>query len=217
MNRVFAPGCALTLYKPELAKKLLAFLDKELGGVAEHATCCKHAPGLPSGTQVINVCAGCDRRYRTLYEGVTTISVWEVLLESRTFPFPDYKGKEITVQDACPTRDQARVHDAIRALLEKMNLRVTEPARTRSQGACCGDGLFGSVPLERVKEQMKKRADEMPVEDVAVYCVSCVKAMAIGGRKPRYMADLLFGESSGGGTAGLEEWHAELDAFIKTH
>ena len=43
---------------------------------------------------------------------------------------------------------------------------------------------------------MRKRAEEMPVDDVVVYCVSCIKAMQIGGRQPRYMVDLLFGGST---------------------
>ena len=31
MKRVFAPGCALMIYKPQLAEKMLEFLNKRLG------------------------------------------------------------------------------------------------------------------------------------------------------------------------------------------
>jgi Fe-S oxidoreductase len=217
MSRVFAPGCALMLHKPSAAERMLGFLNRELGPVEEHRTCCKHDPKLPAGTQVINVCAGCDKRYRTLYEGVSTVSLWEILCASKTFPFPDYQGSAMTILDACPTRDQDRVHDAIRTLLARMNIRVVEPAKTRNKGACCGDSLYGAAPVDRVKAQMRRRAAEMPVEDIVVYCVSCVKAMHIGGKTPRHMVDLLFGEGTAAGITEPEAWHAELDRYISAH
>lgn len=217
MKQVFAPGCALTIYKPYLAKRLLEFLDRDLGGIAEHLTCCRHEPGLAEGTRIINVCAGCDKRYRTLYEGISTISLWEILVESKSFPFPDYHGMEMTILDACPTRTEERVHNAVRKLLEKMNIRLTEPEKTRAKGTCCGDSYYGILPVDEVKSHMKSRAGEMPCEDVAVYCVSCVKAMHIGGKKPRYMVDLLFNEDTLPGTYEPDEWHREVQSFIDEH
>lgn len=217
MPMVFAPGCALMLYKPDLAERLHAFLNGNVENMPMHMLCCRHEPGLPAGTKVINVCAGCDRRFRELYEGVTTVSLWEVLAESKVFPFPDYGGAEMTVLDACPTRTQARVHDAVRALLGRMNVRVVEPEFTRERGTCCGDSFYGVLPVEKVKERMALRAREMPREDVAVYCVSCVKAMHIGGKQPRYLVDLLFGEPTDAGTHEPDAWHAELQAYIDRH
>lgn len=217
MTQVFAPGCALMLHRPDLGRKLLAFLNQGPEPVPEHLTCCRHQPGLPAGTRIINVCAGCDRRYRELYPGISTISLWEVLAGSESFPFPDYGGAEMAVQDACPTRTQARVQDAVRALLARMNITVVEPALTRERGGCCGDSFHGALPVEQVKERMRRRAREMPRQDVAVYCVSCVKAMHIGGRRPRYLVDLLFGEPTGAGTFEPEAWHREIDEFIAQH
>lgn len=217
MKKVFAPGCALMIYKPELGKKMLEFLNDDLGNIEEHLTCCRHEPNLPEGTQIINTCSGCDRRYRELYDGISTISLWEILADSKTFPFPDYKGEEMAILDACPTRSQERVHNAIRNLLKRMNINVIEPEKTRTKGTCCGDSFYGILPVEQVKEHMKKRASEMPAHNVAVYCVSCVKSMYIGGKKPRYLVDLLFGEDTMPGTFEPEQWHAEIDKFIDEH
>lgn len=217
MSQVFAPGCALMIYKPELGRRLLECLNGGAEPIPEHLTCCRHEPGLPAGTEIINVCAGCDRRYRELYPGISTVSLWEVLAGSQSFPFPDYGGAEMAILDACPTRTEARVHDAIRALLARMNITVREPARTRTRGACCGDSFYGTLPVAQVKEQMRRRASEMPCPDVVVYCVSCCKAMHIGGRRPRYIVDLLFGESTGIGTFEPDAWHAELQEFIDAH
>jgi Fe-S oxidoreductase len=213
MKNVFAPGCALALYRPDLARRITAVLSERFGPVAEHHVCCHHEPGLPAGTRVINVCPGCDKRFRTLYEGITTISLWEALAGDGSFPFPDYGGAGMAVLDACPTRDQPRVHNAVRALLARMNIVPVEPKATRTRGLCCGDGSYGIVPAGEVKAQMRKRAREMPAEDVAVYCVSCVKAMHIGG----HLVDLLFGEPTTPGTFEPDEWHRQLDAYIDAH
>jgi hypothetical protein len=74
------------LYKPVLAEKIEAFLNKNAdASIPKHSICCHHDPKLEKGTQVINTCAGCDRRFRELYDGVSTVSLWEVLAESETF------------------------------------------------------------------------------------------------------------------------------------
>lgn len=217
MGQVFAAGCALMIYKPESAARMREFLDGDLGGVAEHLVCCRHEPGLKDGTVIINTCAGCDRRFRELYPGIETVSLWEVLAERRSFPFPDYRGAVMTILDACPTRNQERVHRAVRALLQRMNIRLVEPEKTGSNGACCGDSFYGILPADEVKERMRKRAAEMPAADVVVYCVSCSKSMHIGGKSPRYLVDLLFAETTLAKTFEPEEWHRELEQFIRDH
>jgi hypothetical protein len=98
-----------------------------------------------------------------------------------------------------------------------MNISVVEPERTRTRGTCCGDTFYGSLPVGEVKQRMRTRAAEMPVEDVVVYCVSCSKAMHIGGKQPRYIVDLLFAEETAPGTFEPDEWHAEIDTFIASH
>ena len=217
-KQVYAPGCALMLYKPALAEKIEAFLNKNTdASIPGHSICCHHDPKLEKGTQVINTCAGCDRRFRELYEGVSTVSLWEILAESKTFPFPDYGGMEMAVHDACPIRTEERVHRAIRALLQKMNVVPVEPTATRTQSNCCGDSFYGNLPVDQLKEKIKERANEMPREDVVVYCVSCIKSMFIGGKRPRYIVDLLFGEDTLPGEYEPDTWHGMLKKYIEAH
>lgn len=106
-GRVFAPGCALMLYKPHLAEKLNVILNKHLGPMDNLLTCCKHEPQVENPTEIINICPGCDKRFTNDYEHTTTISLWEILAVSDFFPFPDYGGREMTILDACPTREKA--------------------------------------------------------------------------------------------------------------
>lgn len=217
MKQVYAPGCAFMIYKPKLAQKVLEFLNKEFGDMREHLICCRHDHNLENGTEVINTCSGCDKRFRELYEEISTISLWEKLAESKLFPFPDYKGAEMTIHDTCPTRSEERVHTAIRKLAEKMNIKIIEPRNTRTKSVCCGDSYYGILSVEQVKEKMKKRSKEMPCHNVVVYCVSCIKSMHIGDKKPRYIIDLLFREDTIVGTFEPADWHGELQKFIDEH
>ncbi|MFH1179153.1 MAG: heterodisulfide reductase-related iron-sulfur binding cluster [Candidatus Bathyarchaeota archaeon] len=216
MKHVYAPGCALTIYKPHLAEKMHEIMNNTLGEMERLDICCRNHPDISDGAQVINTCPGCDRRYKQNYAESTTISVWEVLAKS-SFPFPNYHGQKMTILDACPTRDQSRVHNAIRTLLQKMNIQIIEPEKTRTTGTCCGDSYYGSLSVGEVKEMMQKRASEMPVTDVVVYCVSCSQSMYIGGKKPHYLVDLLFGEETTPKALDPDEWHRELDEYSNIH
>ncbi|MHC9538879.1 MAG: hypothetical protein AB9903_05115 [Vulcanimicrobiota bacterium] len=98
-----------------------------------------------------------------------------------------------------------------------MNITLMEPEKTGTNGTCCGDSFYGAIPVSRVNEQMKKRADEMPCDEVVVYCVSCIKALHTGGKKPRYIVDLLYGEDTDAGIYEPDEWHGELQKYIDAH
>jgi Fe-S oxidoreductase len=216
MTTLFAPGCALTLYKPRLAQRLLDYLSDGVGAT-ESLACCRHFPPFPDGAEVINVCPGCDRRYRENYPSCTTRSVWEVIAEDPRFPLPDYGGSEMTILDACPTREQPAIHDALRAVIARMNISLVEPRQTRERSTCCGDSFWGEIPADRVVAAMRKKTATLPRDEVIVYCVSCAKAIFNGGKRPRYMVDLIFGEETLRGTTDVALWHAELDAYIDAH
>jgi Fe-S oxidoreductase len=217
MTKLFAPGCALMIYKPQLARRLHDILTGHFGFVDTLLTCCRHVPPLPSGAEVINVCPGCDRRYRGNYEDASTVSLWEVIAEHNLLSLPDYGRREMSIIDACPTRDQTSVHDAVRELARRMNIELVEPSATKTKSTCCGDSLWGNAPVGQVVNQMKRKAATMPVEDIIVYCVSCAKAMFVGGKRPRYLIDLLFEEDTVPQTYEPGAWHAQLDGFIGSH
>ncbi|MDR2891772.1 MAG: (Fe-S)-binding protein [Deltaproteobacteria bacterium] len=219
-NVYYNPGCALMLYKPHLAKKVLQYLNGRQQPVEFHLLCCGHDPKVPRGARIINTCPGCDRRFGSLYEGVSTISLWEVLADDVDFPFPDHSGLCVSVHDACPVRDKPQVHQAIRTLLRRMNIEIRECAAHGKHSVCCGDSVYDDeqgVPLEKVHEAMCRRASSMPYDDVCVYCGSCIKSMHIGGKKPRYIVDLLFDEPTDPQVYDTELWHKELDAYSDRH
>ena len=205
------------LYKPELAEKILAVLNENYRNVELLLTCCQHDPGLPQNSKVINVCPGCDKRFDKNYPGVSTVSLWEVFNAMDNFRFPDYNGTRMTIIDACPTLNEDRVQDALRDLLVKMNISLIEPANTRKNSTCCGDVYYGSFPTAKVKEFMVEKANEMPLNEIAVHCVSCVVSVFNGGKNPRHMADLLFNEETVFENTDLDTWHDKLKVYIESH
>jgi len=213
----FNPGCALCLYKPEAVHTLIAFLKTRFPDITRHSICCHYDPNVLAGARIINVCAGCDRRFRTLYEGVSTVSLWEILDESDGFPFPDYSGMTLSIQDPCPVRERPEVHRAVRSLLGKMNIQVSEPVHAGTRSICCGDSFYPHFPIEEIHEKMRKRANIMPCDQVCVYCVSCIKSMHIGGKVPRHLLDLLLGESTEPQVTNTVAWHTLLEEYRALH
>ena len=100
------------LYKPYLAERLHELLVGNIGPMEMSLTCCKHVPPLIPGTQVVNICPGCDRRYRENYEDSGTISLWEVLVENTFLSLPDYDGREMTGPESPSAQGAGRVEDS---------------------------------------------------------------------------------------------------------
>ena len=98
-----------------------------------------------------------------------------------------------------------------------MNIVITEPKNTRTKSTCCGDSFYGLIPTPEVKLQMIKRSSEMPLYDVVIYCVSCIKSVHIGAKRPKYLVDLLFQEETVPKTFEPDEWHNELSEYIEKH
>jgi hypothetical protein len=57
----------------------------------------------------------------------------------------------------------------------------------------------------------------MPVDDVVVYCITCIKSVFIGGKNPKYVVDLLFNEETDPNPYDLDVWHEKLSDYIEKH
>lgn len=211
----FNPGCALSLYKPEMPPKMLSLLHRYFGNIKLHNVCCRHEPGLMEGATIINNCAGCDRRFRSLYKNINTVSYWEAIDGIADLKLPDYTGLTVSVHDSCGYRHKPQVHRAVRNLLRKMRIEIVESEFSGMESVCCGDNFYGIVPNERVEKRMQLRANQFPCQDVVVYCIGCVRAMRAGGKTPRYLPDLLFGQITDPMLDTLDEYHSKLAEYIK--
>lgn len=214
---LYAPGCALMVYKPYLADKLKDIIEQTYSPVNTLLSCCLHKPTVNPGTNIITACATCAEQYTKKYPDCTSIFFLSELAESNNFPFPDYKGAKMSIQDTCSARSKPEYLNAIRKLLKRMNITLVEPQRSGARSKCCGQVFYGKVNTLKVESLMKVRADEMPSHDVIVYCASCIMSMSVGGKCPRYIIDLLFNEPTEFKGLRVESWNNRLFNFKEDH
>ena len=217
MKYLFAPGCALMAYKPHLAEKLKSVITEIYGPMDDLLSCCFNRPELPADTCVITPCATCAERYTQLYPDCTSTFFLAQLAESDTFPFPDYGGMKMSIQDTCSAKSHPDYLEAVRKLLVRMNITLVEPEKSGRRAKCCGQVFYGKLETCKVEEKMKARADEMPCNDVVVYCASCIMSMTVGGKRPRYLLDLLFNEPTDMTGIGADTWNRTLREFRNSH
>ena len=216
MKYIYAPGCALMTYKPHIAERLKVYVERKYGVMDTLLTCCFDKPALANATCVVTPCPTCADAYNKM-EGITAVCFLNDIANDDDFPFPDYRGMEMSIQDTCAARKQPEVLASVRTLLERMNIRVIEPQFTGKKARCCGQIFYGKMDETKVVANMKKRADEMPCSDVVVYCSSCIMSMTVGGRTPRFILDLLFGEGTEMNAITPTKWNNQLAVFRTTH
>ena len=157
--------------------------------------CCKSDFSVSEETVLIDCCPGC----RHLFEScphIHPVSLWKILPDTQ-FPFPDYHGRKMTIHDSCHARGRysAEMQDAARILCEKMHIRLLEPESTGNETHCCG-GCETDHTVRR--QRAARRAAELPLKDVVLYCTGCVRSFSVTEACPHHLLDLLFGEPTEG-------------------
>lgn len=196
MKTLFAPGCALNKYKPDLIEKITRFLlDASLiDGV--YLTCCKAEQPAMEPVTLITCCPGCSNKFETHHPDCRVLSLWKLLLDTN-FPFPDYQGICMSIHDSCHTRhrNSSEMQDSSRLLCSKMNIKLVEPEHTRDEARCCGGC---ASDYETRKDMAIRRAGEFSQSDVVVYCTGCTRSFSVTDVSPRHLLDLLFNEPTEG-------------------
>lgn len=160
----FNPGCAMNVYKPKAGLKITNMLNQYYGSVKYHDLCCHHDPRLSFGSTIINNCAGCDRRFRSQYEGIQTISLWEVLDGIKNLPLPNHKGLTVSIHDSCSFRPKPQVHAAVRSLLRKMNIEIVDSQYSGTNSICCGDNFIHGFQLNKLRNCRRNGLLRCPVK-----------------------------------------------------
>ena len=100
----FNPSCGLCLYKPKLTERVYEKLHAIDPSLKPHGICCRRNPELPQGAVIINVCPSCDNHWRTRYEGIRTLSLYEYIDRLDAFFLPRYDQLTLTIHDPCLVR-----------------------------------------------------------------------------------------------------------------
>ena len=215
MATVYFPSCKFKAGYPETSKKLAEYLNKRYGMTI--TGCCRgnleHLTQEDTAVYICNTCSAfCDESAKA----GEVVSIWEILAKDENFPFPDYKGEKIALQDCWRAYDKRSEQDAVRELLRKMNIRVIELPENYAKTRFCGTSILEIPPAyygqyapkrfvadapndffqpyttEDKTDRMRTHCADIPTEKAACYCVACGKGLDLGGKKSVHVMELLF-------------------------
>lgn len=211
MSTVYFPSCKFTEFSPESSRKITAYLARRYGMQIEG--CCRpnHTKLTPEDRAycVCNTCAAiCEES-----SPADVHSIWELLQNDEEFPWPDYHGRTMALQDCWRCHDKPAEQDAVRVVLRKMNIHYIELAENREKNRFCGTSLY--IPLhpenarfapkrfvengsgffvptspEEQKKLMEAHCASIPCDEVVCYCVPCTKGIRLGGKTAHHLMDL---------------------------
>lgn len=209
---IYLPSCNFTAARPEASRKIKAYLTSR---DIQVAGCCRPTQKLlTSEDRVISICQTCSAITREASPQASEISLWEYLLTDNDFPWPDFQGEEMTIQDCWRARHKPALLDAVRLCMEKMNLRPVELAENRENTQFDGvwrfqpvakknleiaPNYFGEVAAtglellspEEQKVRMEAWVSQYTTSRVAVYCTACLKGAELGGAHAVHLLELL--------------------------
>lgn len=191
MSNIYFPGCKYTALSPQTSTKIKEYLQ---GKMAVSITgCCRvhHKPLTAEDTALV-ICPTCYFNLRQNAPQAQTISIWEMLADQDDFPWPDYQGKSITVQDCMDTRNHPRWQQAVRIILQRMNLTVIEIEKSFTQADFCNiETSISAEPKEKQMEQLRNHCKEYTTESVVCYCTGCLNSLKIGGAQGIHLMDVI--------------------------
>lgn len=198
------PSCSFTAMDPQSAKWIREYAIQK--GMKVRACCHFDKNALEDEDTGLYFCQEC----RNVMEGQSfhTKSLWQFIDEDPSFVFPDYAGIEYVLIDCWRDREHPEIHSAVRSLLKKMNIRVTEPEKNRENTDFCGtlhfetelyrDEVTSFDHLSHFGKEMEKKLMEEKVSQLRgmsaiTYCCRCYKGIITGGGHPVHLMSLLAG------------------------
>jgi Fe-S oxidoreductase len=207
----FFPGCQLTASDPDGVEKAYADLRGRIGNVGLLLHCCG-APAHWAGREdleaetaaslvdkwealgrpkLIVSCPSCVKTLRHQLPDAEITSHWS-LLRAIGLPQGIAGGGAFAVNDPCAARHEPLMREDVRALLDQMEIAVTEPELTGQTTECCGYGGLLSEANPQLAKRVAQRRAAAADEDFVTYCVMCRDQMARVGKRAVHLYDLLF-------------------------
>lgn len=208
----YLPSCKVKANLAIASEKLQRYLSDK--GVSV-CGCCKLSQNLfKKDDMVITNCTSCAIITDESSPFVNEVSLYEYLLKDESFPWPDYQGESITIQDCYRAAHKPEVQMAVRRCLEKMNFKVVEIAENFEKTTFDGTFVYNPIPAPTLKgapiyygkfneqmiklmdkddqeEEMRKWVSQYTTARVVTYCNSCYKGVLLGGANGVHIIDLL--------------------------
>lgn len=214
MTNYFFPSCKVSAQFAEASRRLADYLGRYQDVTV--TGCCRQQRDLPADATALVICHNCANIIEENYieESSQIEYVWQLIDRDEAFPYPDYQGERITVQDCLLAADRPAARQAVRSLLGKMNFQVveapdqdTKPFRCSLLLAPCSEANLRLAPKHYGGENARKFLPVSPEEQdayfrrhcaqiatrrVACYCRSCVDSLNRGGKEAVHLLELLF-------------------------
>lgn len=208
---MFFPSCKIKAALPRESALLSAYLEKRWG--IQTTACCRINRGkLTQKDTAFVVCHTCASILEESSAAGKIAYAWELINQDASFPFPDYQGEAINLQDCYMARERIEVQKAVRSLLTKMNFTVVELEANGPLADFCGlrvqepleDNIrlapkhYGAAdaftPLPEAEQQKawQQQVAKYKTERAVTYCGACRRAMLKGGAQAVHLMELLF-------------------------
>lgn len=168
-----------------------------------------------TGDTVYSICHNCSAIIEETKPNVTLHSLWELLCTDSTFPYPSYAGLTMTLQDCWRATGHHAEHAAVRQLLDRMNITITELPNRGDAVEFCGNSLLRPSPprnlklapnrfvrhgqgkflphtLDEQRRAMETYVATLPDQPVVAYCHYCAEGLTLGGATAFHLGELLF-------------------------
>ena len=214
--KYYFPSCKFTQLRPDTSEKVKSFMASAGFRVVG---CCRPGHKALSGWSdtVVTVCETCSIIIGENRPSAKVISLYEFIDGQPDFPFPDYKGERIILQDCYRAKAKETEKAAVRSVLRKMHVEIVELTGTEEEINFDGSFLFGPMrpdnftlaprrfaeikedmqpkSPEEIKAWLQKYCQRFTTERAACYCNSCLTGLAQGlpeDKRAVHVAELLF-------------------------
>ncbi len=213
MSTVYFPGCKYTIHSRVNSRKIRQYLIRQ-HGIRQGGCCSVRLDTLEKDDTAVFICPTCSAFMQEYTPDNRFLSVWEVLENDESFPWPDYGGEKITVQDCWRCFDNRLMQDAVRHILARMNVETVEIAKNFEKTDFCGSSLmknqspryfrfapvrfvknagdkFIPLPPEEQEKRMQEHGKQFTTEKVVCYCTGCLHGLRLGGVDAVHLMDMI--------------------------
>ena len=208
---MFFPSCKIKATFPKESARLADYLEQRFG-IAKTECCRINRVKLTEKDTAVVVCHTCAAILEENSLASQVLYAWELIDGDDSFPFPDYHGERITLQDCYMARERTHLHDVVRSLLKKMNFKIVELEHNRSEADFCGlrtlepladnqklapvhycqPRAFTPLADDERTNYLKQYVAGYKTQRTVAYCGACRKAMLQGGAQTVHLLELLF-------------------------
>ena len=207
----YLQSCSYTAYNERRNEKIRDYLASK--GVFICGCCHYQGSLFKEGDTVLYICDSCVAVTEEVSPMVKTESLYSWLLKQDDFPWPDFGGKVMSVQDSWGFNIRPELQHSVRECMKKMNIVPVEIENNFEKNDFDGAGrykmpsnrkmkiapvFFGRkgekilpMPREGFEETMKKFADRHTTDDVMTYSIGGKNGMITGGKNAFHILDLI--------------------------